>query len=325
MKNYLQQGADELGSIVRDILAGYFHRNSAEGQMSEQEALFRSKEALHLRQEMVWNAWKLWERQYVDGNGGNLSCRIGDEYVLCTPSMCSKADLTLEDLCLVDLEGNQKFGRFKRTSELLLHLEIYKANPAARAVIHCHPPHATAYAIAGQIPPPDLVPEQEVFVGPVAISPYETPGTKVFAETILPFVERHNAILLANHGVVCWPDTVTHAEWLIEVLDTYCKTVLLALQLGSPLRTIPRPKLDEILKIKAYLGLPDARFESQPAHSQYDFPVPLKAQTVALSPESEVEVLARSIAAAVRARFGFGATANGSLVGSNTAETLEKR
>jgi len=321
MKDFLQDRADELTSVVREVLTGYFSQDSSQlAQMSKAEALYRSKEALHLRQEMVWNAWKLWERHYVDGNGGNLSCRIGDQYVLCTPSMCSKADLTLEDLCLVDLEGNQLFGRFKRTSELLLHLEIYKANPSSRAVIHCHPPHATAYAIAGQIPPPDLVPEQEVFVGPVAIAPYETPGTKVFAETILPFVQRHNSILLANHGVVCWADTVTHAEWFVEVLDTYCRTVMLAFQLGAPLRPIPHPKLEEILEIKAYLGLPDARFESQPATSQYQFPVPLKAQTVAVSHESEVEVLARSIAAAIRARLQLGKSGNRVPVSSNSAE-----
>ncbi len=312
MKDFLQDRADELASVVRDVLTGYFEHNANEAAQTDgAEALYRSRDGLLLRQEIVWNAWKLWERHYVDGNGGNLSCRIGEEYVLCSPSMCSKADLTIEDLCLVDLEGNQLFGRFKRTSELLLHLEIYKANPAARAVVHCHPPHATAYALAGEIPPPNLLPEQEVFVGPVALAPYETPGTKAFAETILPFVHRHNSILLANHGVVCWADTVTHAEWLVEVLDTYCRTVMLAFQLGVPLRPIPDPKLEQILKIKAYLGLPDARFESQPANSPYDFPVPLKAQTLALSHEIEVEVLARSIAAAIRARFELGRSGNG--------------
>lgn len=296
--------ADELTEIVRRILAGYFDQPAPPAvNLSEPEALYRSPQSLQLRQELLWNSWKLWERHYVDGNGGNLSCRIGDHYVLCTPSMCSKADLTLEDFCLTDLEGKQLFGRFPRTSELLLHLEIYRANPAARAVVHCHPPHATAYAIAGEAPTPNLVPEQEVFIGPVAIAPYETPGTKVFAETILPFVQHHNSILLTNHGVVCWADTVTHAEWFVEVLDTYCRTVMLAAQLGKPLRSIPPPKIQDILNIKAYLGLPDARFESQPPTSDYCFPVPLKARGISTSDPNDIDLLSRSIAAAIQARL----------------------
>jgi len=142
---------------------------------------------------------------------------------------------------------------------LLLHLEIYKANPRARAVLHCHPPYATAFAVTGTVPPNGLIPEYEVFIGPAAVAPYETPGTQAFAETVLPFVEDHNTILLSNHGIVCWSDTVTHAEWLAEILDTYCKTYLIAKQIGQPLSFIPDSKIEEILALKRRLGFPDAR------------------------------------------------------------------
>ena len=90
---------------------------------------------------------------YVDGNGGNISYRIGPNEVICTPTLVSKFDLTPDDLCLVDLEGKQIAGKKPRTSEILLHLEIYKAVPEAKACVHCHPPHATAYAITGQFRP----------------------------------------------------------------------------------------------------------------------------------------------------------------------------
>ncbi|HTQ09667.1 MAG TPA: class II aldolase/adducin family protein, partial [Fimbriimonadaceae bacterium] len=201
----------------------------------------------------------LWTRAYVDGNGGNISYRLTEDAVICTPTLCSKADLKTEDLCLVDLDGNQLAGRKARTSEILLHLEIYKAVPEAKAVVHCHPPHATAYAITGHVPPSCIIPEMEVFVGRVAVSPYETPGTKIFAETILPFAKDHNTILLANHGIVCWADTVTHAEWYAEVLETYCMTLLIASQLGAPISLIPSAKTSDLLEIKSKLGLPDAR------------------------------------------------------------------
>ena len=212
-----------------------------------------------LRAEIIRVGRKLWERQYVDGNGGNISVRLGSKYLLCTPTMLSKGDLEPADICLSDLDGNILAGDRLRTSELLLHLEIYKANPRARAVLHCHPPYATAFAVTGTVPPNGLIPEYEVFIGPAAVAPYETPGTQAFAETVLPFVEDHNTILLSNHGIVCWSDTVTHAEWLAEILDTYCKTYLIAKQIGQPLSFIPDSKIEEILALKRRLGFPDAR------------------------------------------------------------------
>jgi L-fuculose-phosphate aldolase len=108
-------------------------------------------------------------------------------------------------------------------------------------------------------PPNGLIPEYEIFIGPAAVAPYETPGTQAFAETVLPYVEDHNTILLANHGIVCWSDTVTHAEWLAEILDNYCKTYLIALQIGKPLTFMPEQKIKELLAVKRRMGLPDAR------------------------------------------------------------------
>lgn len=229
------------------------------------EAIYNSSEAARLKAEIIRVGRKLWERQYVDGNGGNISNRIGDKYAICTPTMCSKGDLTPEDLSLINMDNVRVCGERPHTSEVLLHLEIYKAVPKARAVIHCHPPHATAYAITGLVPPGPIIPEQEVFVGPVAVTPYETPGTKEFAETVLPFVRRHNTILLGNHGIVCWADTVTHAEWLVEIVDTYCRTVMLASSLGAPILHILPDKVGDLLEIKKKLGLPDCRFEEEGA------------------------------------------------------------
>jgi L-fuculose-phosphate aldolase len=223
-----------------------------------------SFEAHALRAEIIRIGRKLWERQYVDGNGGNISVRLGTRYVLCTPTMLSKGDLEPADISLSDLDGNILAGDRPRTSELLLHLEIYKANPKARAVLHCHPPYATAFAITGTVPPNNLIPEYEVFIGPAAVAPYETPGTQAFAETVLPFVHDHNTILLQNHGVVCWSDTVTRAEYLAEILDTYCKTYLIAKQIGQPLTFIPDEKIKDILALKLRLGLPDARLAAHP-------------------------------------------------------------
>jgi L-fuculose-phosphate aldolase len=228
---------------------------------SDVETHFFSPEAEEVKKEIVAVGKKLWQRAYVDGNGGNISYRIGENRVICTPTLFSKADLTPDDLCLVDLDGNQIVGCKPRTSEILMHLEIYKAEPKAKGVVHCHPPHATAYAITGRVPPTCVIPEQEVFVGRVALVPYQTPGTQEFADAIIPYVKDHNSILLQNHGIVCWADTVTHAEWFAEVLDTYCQTLMYAQQLGAPLTHIPGEKAADLLAIKKKLGLPDARHD----------------------------------------------------------------
>lgn len=225
-------------------------------------AAANSFEADALRAEIIRVGRKLWQRQYVDGNGGNISVRLGSKYVLCTPTMMSKGDLEPADICLSDLDGNILAGDRNRTSEILLHLQIYKANQKARAVVHCHPPHATAFAMTGSAPPNGYISEYEYFIGLAAVAPYETPGTQAFAETILPFVQDHNTILLTNHGVVCWADTVTHAEWLVEIIDTYCRTFLIAEQIGRPLTRISEGKLAELLVLKRRAGLPDPRLGS---------------------------------------------------------------
>ncbi|MGC2614001.1 MAG: class II aldolase/adducin family protein [Terracidiphilus sp.] len=250
-----------------------------------------SFEAEALRAEIIRAGRKLWERQYVDGNGGNISCRLGSRYVLCTPTMMSKRDMEPADICLSDLDGNIVAGDRLRTSELLLHLEIYRANPRARAVVHCHPPYATAFSLTGTAPPIGLISEYEIFIGPAALAHYETPGTHAFAETVLPFVQNHNTILLANHGVVCWSDTVTHAEWLTEILESYCKTCVIAKQIGKPLVHIPGDKIREILALKRKLGFPDARMEPLPTPAAANPPV-----------NPELEKLVRQVAARLEER-----------------------
>lgn len=253
------------GILRRAVSECIFQVRAASPGAIEPLELFHSPEALAIKEEIVRVGKKLWNREYVDGNGGNISYRITSQYVLCTPTLCSKGDLTVEDIGLVDLNNNLIIGNRPQTSELKLHLSIYRSVPKAKAVVHCHPPYATAHAVAGVVPPLNLIPEQEVFVGPVALSPYETPGTQIFADTVLPYAKKHNTILLGNHGIVCWADTVTHAEWFAEVVDTYCKTVMIARQLKPNLPEIPPAKVQDLLDIKKKLGLPDARLPEEEA------------------------------------------------------------
>ena len=159
---------------------------------------------------------RIYKRGFAAANDGNITVRLNETEVLCTPTMHCKGFLTPDDICLVDMDGRQLGGSKKRSSEALLHLEIMKARPDVQSVVHCHPPHATAFAVAREPIPQAVLPEVEVFLGEVPIAPYETPGGKKFAETILPFVQQTNVIILANHGTVSYGESVERAYWWTE-------------------------------------------------------------------------------------------------------------
>src|ERR1019366_716841 len=224
------------------------------------EAFFHSPSCRALKLQICDIGWRLWQRAYVDGNGGNIAIRVGEGIALCTPTLVSKGFMKPEDMCLVDLEGNQLAGGKKRTSEILMHLQIMKRQARAVATVHCHPPHATAFAVAGVEPPTCMIPEIEVFIGKVPIAPYRTPGTPEMGKLVADLTDQHNTILMANHGVVSWSHvSVEDAYFKMEIIEAYCRTVVVAAQLGSPLKTFSQTHLQDLLKIKQTLGIPDPR------------------------------------------------------------------
>lgn len=218
-------------------------------------------ENLHrIKQEICEIGRRMYAKGYCAANDGNISYRLSDKEVLCTPTMISKGFMKPEDLCTVDMEGNQLSGRRKRTSEIFLHLAIMKARPDVRAVVHCHPPHATAFGIAREPVPLCVMPEAEIFLGEVPIAKYALPGTKEFAETVLPFVDKANIVILANHGTVSYGDTLEKAYWWTEVLDSYCRILMLARSLGN-IHYFSESEAQALLQLKEKLGFHDPRAE----------------------------------------------------------------
>jgi L-fuculose-phosphate aldolase len=203
---------------------------------------------------------RLYKRGFAAANDGNITYRISDNEVLCTPTMHCKGFLKPSDICLIDMEGNQLAGEKKRSSEALLHVEIMKARPDVKSVVHCHPPHATAFAMAREAVPSCVMPEVEVFLGNVPIAKYETPSGKSFAETILPFVHQANVVMLANHGVVSYGESVERAYWWTEILDAYCRILILAKQIGR-VSYLPPEKGWELIELKKKWGIADPRHD----------------------------------------------------------------
>ncbi|WP_221030199.1 class II aldolase/adducin family protein [Actomonas aquatica] len=204
---------------------------------------------------------RLWEREYTDGNGGNITIRVGDNLALCTPTLICKGFMKPADICLVDLDGNQLAGTRKRTSEAMTHFGIMKRQPAAKSCVHAHPPHATAFAIANAEIPTCLIPEAEVFLGKIALAKYQTPGTPENADEVGQLGIDHQAILMQNHGVIVWGKDVEDAYWKMENIDSYCKTVAIAGGLGSGLHRFGTDKLKDLIGLRKALGMPDPRAE----------------------------------------------------------------
>ncbi len=215
-----------------------------------------------IKQDICEIGQRIYARGFAAANDGNITVRVGDNEVLCTPTMHCKGYMKPDDISLVDMTGKQLSGRKKRSSEALLHLEIYRQRPDIRSVVHCHPPHATAFAVAREPIPQCILPEVEVFLGDVPITKYETPGGQAFADTVLPFVSKTNVIILANHGTVSYGETVERAYWWTEILDAYCRILLLAKQLGS-VQYLSGEKSRELLELKDKWGFKDARLTDE--------------------------------------------------------------
>jgi L-fuculose-phosphate aldolase len=201
---------------------------------------------------------RLHDRGFVAAWDGNISARLPDGEFLCTPTMCSKGRLKPDELCVVDAAGSLVRGPRPRTSEILLHLSIYRHRPDVNAVVHSHAPHASAFAIAGEPIPTGVLAEAEYFLGVVPTVPYTLPGTQAFADSVAPYLDRTCALILANHGIVTFGPTLELAWGYTEVLDAYCRILLLSRSLGDPM-LLNDKQVAELLELKRRAGYADPR------------------------------------------------------------------
>ncbi|HUO08719.1 MAG TPA: class II aldolase/adducin family protein [Phycisphaerae bacterium] len=219
-----------------------------------------------MKQEMCEVGYRIWHKGFCAGNEGNHSVRIGEDRVLCTPTGLSKGFLKPDMITLVDMDGKQidTDNKYKRTSEILLHLQIYKKRPDVKAVIHSHPPHATAFACAGVPIPEGVHPEAEVFLGKVPTAKYTTPSYAELGKSVCDLIgPETNTVLMGNHGSVSFSPTLIDTYYKLEILDAYCRILLLIKQVGR-VNFLSQQEMIDLLKVKQKFGIPDARLACAP-------------------------------------------------------------
>lgn len=205
---------------------------------------------------------RLYNKGFAAGNDGNISYRVDENRVVCTPTMICKGFMKPDDLCIVDMDGNQIAGVRKRTSEIFLHLTIMKERPEVKSVLHCHPPYATAFGIAREAIPQCVLPEVDIFMGDIPIAKYAIPGGQEFADTVLPFIKKSDVVVLANHGTVSVGPTVEKAYWMTELLDAYCRILMLSRELGG-VHYFNKKEAEDLLDLKTKWGIKDPRVQAE--------------------------------------------------------------
>src|ERR1035437_6207406 len=196
----------------------------------------------------------VFQKGWVAANDGNITIRLDAERILATPTGVCKGMMQSDDLIIVDMKGNKISGRAEKPSEIGMHLTVYELRPDIRAVVHAHPPVATGFATAGRPLNLGLLPEVIIGLGCVPLAGYGLPGTPELTEPMLPLIPKYDALLMANHGAVCYGEDVFKAYFRMETMEHFARISLVAELLGGA-RALPRVEVDKLLDSRARYGV----------------------------------------------------------------------
>jgi L-fuculose-phosphate aldolase len=213
------------------------------------------------RREIVRVGRLMYERGYVVSSDGNISVRLDDGRIVATPTQVSKGRMDEAMLAVTDLAGKPLNER-RASSELAMHLLVYREREDARAVCHAHPPHGSAFAVAGLAIDQPILSEVILTLGCVPLAEYGTPSTDELTEAMLPLVKNHNALLMANHGAVAYGGDVWQAFDRLETLEHTAKIAILARSLGGA-RNLPPDSIEKLIEIRERAGYLDERARCQ--------------------------------------------------------------
>lgn len=214
------------------------------------------KTELEIKKEMCEIGKRVYNRGMVAANDGNFSVKLSDNEFLCTPTGVSKGFMTPEYICKVDAEGNvlEANEGFRPSSEIKMHMRVYKERPDVKAIVHAHPMYATTFAIAGIPLMEPIMPEAVIALGGVPLAKYGTPSTAEVPDSIMPYLQQYDAVLLENHGALTYSDTLLNAYHKMESLEFYARLMYQAKMIGGP-QILDEKRVEELYEIRRNMGL----------------------------------------------------------------------
>ena len=207
-----------------------------------------------IRADIVEVGRRLYARAYVASNDGNISVRLDAERLITTPKSVSKGFMTADMMVVVDYNGKKVAGEREPSSELPMHLEIYRSRPDVNAVVHAHPPLATGFAVAGIPLTRAVLAEVITTLGSIPIAEYATPSTSELPEAVRKYIKVHDGLLLANHGAVTCGRDVISAYYKMETIEHFAKISLVARLLGRE-HLISREEVDRLQGLRGMYGI----------------------------------------------------------------------
>lgn len=198
---------------------------------------------------------RMYVRNFVAANDGNISIRTGENEVWATPTGVSKGFMKKKMLVKVDIEGNVLEGTKKPSSELKMHLRAYQENPELLSVCHAHPPICTCFAIAGIPLDVPVLAEAVITLGDVPVAPYAELGSKEVPEVIAPYCHTHNGVLLANHGAVTWAEDPYSAYYRLESMEYYANILMITGKILKEQNTLTEEQVERLLAMREKFGI----------------------------------------------------------------------
>ena len=199
---------------------------------------------------------RIYDRGMVASNDGNISVKIADNEFLCTPTGVSKGFMTPDYICKVDANGRvlQAYDGFRPSSEIKMHLRVYKERPDVKSVVHAHPVYATAFAIAGIPLTQPIMPEAIIALGCVPIADYGTPSTDEIPEAVSKYLQHYDAVLLENHGALTYSDSLINAYHKMESVEFYAQLLYRSRALGGP-KELSDAQVQRLYEIRRAFGM----------------------------------------------------------------------
>ena len=208
-----------------------------------------------IKQEICEVGHRLYDHGFVAANDGNISVKFNDNEFYCTPTGVSKGSLTPDMIIKIDAQGNKLEGELNPSSEIKMHLRVFRERPDVNAVVHAHPPVATAFTVAGIPLDRYILPEAVLTIGDVPTCAYGTPSTMEIPDSLMPYIQEHDAFMLKNHGALTVGNTLTRAFFTMEEVEFNAKIMKYAMELGR-IEEIPADQMLKLIDLRIKMGLP---------------------------------------------------------------------